>query len=141
MKSPGFKIIICTMLLAMSVLLISCNKDSKEPEGNLKTENKAEDNKSDSSKRESVKSELQGDNFEIDYNLVGVISGNMSIMRSGNLLKQVVSTEVIGVRSSNTVYIKNDTVYSISQSGGKTIGQKTNLSEYKKGVSNRRDYC
>lgn len=134
MKTLEFKSSLYILLFAMTFFVISCNKDSKEPEGNLKTENTSEDNKSGSANKESVKSELQGDNFEIDYSLVGVISGNMSILRSGNLLKQIVNTEVVGVQSSNTVYIIDGIVYSISQAAGKTIGQKTNLSEYKKGA-------
>lgn len=133
MKTREFKLSLYLLLFTMSVMFFSCDKESKQTDGNLKSDKSAESTEGNSTGEESVKNEQLGENVKINYNLIGVISGSMSVARSGNMLKQIVSTEVLGVNSSNVVYILNDTVYSISQAGVKLVGQKIKFGEFKKG--------
>lgn len=66
----------------------------------------------------------------ITYQLTGAINGSMNIKRDGKELKQVIDSEMMGMKSRNEIYVKGPTVYSITEINGKRMAMKTSLSEY-----------
>jgi len=72
------------------------------------------------------------DDFIVEYNVVGALNGTMNIMRSGNKMKQIINSEMMGMKNLNTIYIVNGTVYTITDIGGKEFATKTGLADFNK---------
>lgn len=112
---PAFLILIGTIPFQ------ACNKQNKN-----ETTNKTEI--ADTNNRNK---EIQlSDNFIISYDLVGKVNGKMQILRKGNLFKQIINSEVMGMQNKNNVYILGSSVYSVTEIAGKKFGIKTNLHDY-----------
>ncbi|HMS66199.1 MAG TPA: hypothetical protein PKD83_13230 [Ignavibacteria bacterium] len=130
------KLFLNSLLIGIIILIVSCNKDSDKQDNLSKTDKTGENSNSintDSSfKTKTEKTVSSSDDFIIDYNISGSITGNMSIYRSGNQFKQVISTVILGAASGSAIYIKDNNVYSFTEIGGKTFGKKVSLSEYNK---------
>ncbi len=71
-----------------------------------------------------------GDNTSITYALSGAINGTMTIKRNGTELKQLIDSEMMGMKSRNEIYIKGDIAYSVTEVAGKKMAMKTSLKEY-----------
>ncbi len=71
-----------------------------------------------------------GDNTSITYALSGAINGSMTIKKNGTELKQLIDSEMMGMKSQNTIFIKGDLAYSITEVAGKKMAMKTSLKEY-----------
>lgn len=107
---------------AVLVFLISC--------GEKKEVNQTETATPKSKAEQVVTGKDLGDNTSITYSLSGALNGKMTINRNGKDLKQIVDSEVMGIQSKNITYIKENTVYSITEVAGKKLGIKTDLSKY-----------
>lgn len=102
--------------------LYSCSKENKNEPQSTKTETPKTEN--------SNKSANLSNDFIVSYNLEGKLAGKMEIYRSGDMLRQNMNTEIMGMQTDNVIYILDKTVYSIINVAGKTIGTKTDLSNY-----------
>lgn len=118
-----------SILILTAISLYSCGKDSKnESPGNKPGSQTTEPERSETGKKETGLS----NDFIISYDLEGKLKGKMDIFRSGEKLKQYMNTEIMGVKNTNTVYIIDNTVYSVIDIEGTKIGNKTDLANYNK---------
>ena len=106
-------------ILILTALLSSCGDDEQK----VQTQ-KSQPVKTSSESKES------GDNTSITYALSGAINGTMTIKRNGSELKQLIDSEMMGMKSRNEIYIKGDLAYSITEVAGKKMAMKTSLKEY-----------
>lgn len=126
MKKENFsfiQLINLAAIVAVISILISCGDSS---------ENKSQGNPSEKKQESETKKNVLSDNFVIKYNLSGMMEGTMEVLRSGDKLKQIMSSVVMGVQTSTYVYIIDKIVYSIVDISGKSVGMKTDISEYNK---------
>lgn len=117
-------------LLMIAVIFFSCGKENKKESTGGKTDNK--DTSSSSAGSDSKKTDMISNDFIINYDISGKVSGNMSMYRGGDKIKQVMNMEVMGVNTSSNIYIMNDIVYTVTDVGGAKFGNKINLDEYNK---------
>ncbi len=109
-------------IFLISISIFSCGKEDK---------NESQSNKTETPKTETNKSAVNLSNdFIVDYDIEGKLKGKMVIYRNGEKLKQNMNTELMGLKTSNEVYIIDNNVYSIIEVGGKKMGNKTDLTSY-----------
>ncbi|MBX7044184.1 MAG: hypothetical protein K1X85_14915 [Ignavibacteria bacterium] len=107
---------------AFVLLFSSCDK--KEETAQTQKQN------SGVSENSQPKTSASGDRSSITYQLTGVTNGTMTIYRNGNELKQVIESDMMGLKSKNEVYVKGGFVYLITEINGKKLPMKTSLDEY-----------
>ncbi|MDQ3194571.1 MAG: hypothetical protein M3P82_06185, partial [Bacteroidota bacterium] len=119
-----FKSIFTIILLNAVLVFSSCGKDNKT---------ESQGNKTDTDKKDTV-NESTGSkdpgSFIVSYDLQGMMDGKMEILRDGNTLKQIMSSNIMGMPNINTIYILDNNVYSITEAGGQKFATKTDLKEY-----------
>ena len=111
-------------LIIFALVFASCSKESKNESQSTKTETPKTENR--------AKEEVLSNDFTVNYDLEGALKGKMEIMRSGEKLKQNINSEVLGIKSSNIIYIMDKNVYSIIEVNGKKLGTKTDLAGFNK---------
>lgn len=107
------------LLMIVVAFLSSCGNDKQE----VQTQRPQTGSSTSESKE-------IGDNTSITYALSGAINGSMTIKRNGTELKQLIDSEMMGMKSQNTIFIKGDLAYSITEVAGKKMAMKTSLKEY-----------
>ncbi len=107
-------------LLLVLFIFSSCGKDNK-PDTQGKTE---------TDKKENTSESKDDGQFVINYDLTGMMTGKMSILRNGNKIKQKISTNIMGMNNLNTIYILDNNVYNITEAAGQKFASKTDLQEY-----------
>lgn len=105
------------------VLILSCGKKNEETSQQQKQE-------TNSGKNEITSSGKISDKFVINYDLIGKMTGKMQIFREENKLKQNINSEIMGMANKNAIYIIDNSVYSVTEIGGKKFGMKTSLGEF-----------
>lgn len=116
--------------LIIAVIFFSCGKDNKKESTGEKTDTR--DTSTVSAGSDSKNTDLMSNDFIINYDISGKMSGSMSMYRDGDKIKQIMNMEVMGVKTSSNIYIMNDVVYTITDVGGTKFGNKINLDEYNK---------
>ncbi len=109
-------------LILFALVFTSCSKENKNEPQSSKTEAPKTENR--------AKEDVLSNDFTVNYDLEGALKGKMEIMRSGEKLKQNINSEVLGIKSSNVIYIMDNSVYSVLDVGGKKIGTKSDLRGY-----------
>jgi len=99
--------------------LVSCGKEEQKTQTDAKTP-----------KQETTSTKEIGNNVSTTYNISGAINGTMTIKRNGKELKQIIDSEMMGMKSLNVIYIKGNTAYSITEVAGKKMAMKTSMDEY-----------
>lgn len=111
-------------IIILTILFSSCGKE---------TDTGTKENKSETSKTETpVKESVLSNDFIVNYDLEGAVRGKMEIIRNGEKIRQNISSEVMGMKSSNIIYIMDKNVYSIIDVNGKKLGTKTDLAGFNK---------
>lgn len=111
-------------IIILTLLFFSCGKES---------DSGTKENKSETSKTETpVKEAVLSNDFIVNYDLEGAVRGKMEIIRNGEKIRQNISSEVMGMKSSNIIYIMDKNVYSIIDVNGKKLGTKTDLAGFNK---------
>ncbi|MDZ4712758.1 MAG: hypothetical protein SGI89_10590 [bacterium] len=129
------KINILTVILFAASLIAfhSCGKDKSEIQNNKTTTEQSPPNTSDSTISNSTNNNIAGnENFIISYTVAGKMNGVMQILRSGNKFRQNISSEIMGMKNDNQIFILDNNVYSVTEIGGKTLGVKTSLNDFNK---------
>jgi hypothetical protein len=107
------------IVASLVIVLASCGKNEQQTKSEKPT-----------TSAETKSESISGDNTSITYQISGAINGTMTIMRDGKELKQIIDSEIMGMKSHNEIFIKGNTVYSITEVAGKKMAMKTSLSEY-----------
>jgi hypothetical protein len=107
------------LFIALLTLLISCGKEEQKTQTEKTTPAK-----------ETTGSKDLGNNVSTTYKISGAINGTMTIKRNGTELKQLIDSEMMGMKSRNEIFIKGDMVYSITELGEKRMAMKTSMKEY-----------
>jgi hypothetical protein len=107
------------LLVTIFAYLVSCGKDEQKTQTDAKT-----------SKQETTSPKELGNNVSTTYNISGAINGTMTIKRNGSELKQLIDSEMMGMKSLNTIYVKGNMAYSITEVAGKKMAMKTSLNEF-----------
>lgn len=117
-----FKKLIIVPVLA--VLLYSCKTETKV-DSPAKTETPPVETKAETNSTSN--------NFKISYNVEGKMNGTIMIYKKDNKLKQEINSELMGMKTSNKVYILEDYVYTISNIDDRNFGSKVSLKDFGSG--------
>ncbi|MEO8447699.1 MAG: hypothetical protein ABI528_09405 [bacterium] len=131
------KINILTVILFAASLIAfqSCSKDKPEIQNTKTTTEQPPTNTktTDSTVSNDTNNNIAGnENFIISYTMTGKMNGDMQILRSGNKFRQNISSEIMGMKNDNQIFILDNNVYSVTEIAGKTLGVKTSLNEFNK---------
>lgn len=112
------------------VLVCACGNGSNDKSG--KNEQKKDPQKTENTGTEqsTESNTISGDNSVISYKLTGALNGKMTIYRNGKELKQIIESEIMGMQNRNEIFVKENTVYSITELGGKKMATKTAIDNY-----------
>ncbi|MBK6507854.1 MAG: hypothetical protein IPG02_19905 [Ignavibacteria bacterium] len=107
------------LFVTIFAYIASCGKEEQKTQTDTQTP-----------KQETTSTKELGDNVSTTYNITGAINGTMTIKRNGKELKQIIDSEMMGMKSLNVIYIKGNTAYSITEVAGKKMSMKTSMNEY-----------
>lgn len=125
------------LILTSAFVVFSCSKEDKPgPQSNKpetekqESEKKENENKTNETEGNENKDAALKQDFIISYSLQGKVNGEMKIIRQGNKFKQLIDSEIMGMKNKNEIYILNNVVYSLTEIGGKRFGNKTEITDY-----------
>jgi len=114
-------------VFVLTIAISSCGKDE-----NIQNKTKTEKSTVKDTVKDTVTNRevTSGNDFVIEYNMMGAMKGKMTIYRSGTKLKQVIESVVLGIKNTNEIYIQDKFVFSVTNVAGKKFGIKTNITDY-----------
>lgn len=128
MKKDKIYLIALFIFFVVSALALnSCGKKNEEAAKDKPVQ------KEESTKPQSESSgNISGGDYMIEFTTEGLIKGKMKTFKIGDKFKQTMDAEIKGMKSKTDIFVKDKTVYTVTDIAGVKTGFKSDLDEFSK---------